>query len=588
MLREVVLAPEAEIVDVDDTFLAGLTVELNTTVQDTSYEILRLNQTLVSECGLESLPFVDRIGFVLNGIQSIECYEDILHSLTYENSDRSGNPESGPRILIVTPYGIGTGPGQEDILQIDFFVVNNPPVLDPNGNISLSTYNTTFTEESPSGVPVLASDFILVDVDNTELASVSITLLPLLDHGLEYLEVNSSTSSSIVVTRPTDNVVTLHGSPLAPIAEFKAVLFTVEYINMADELTGDVRNVEFVVSDSANSSSAFSIVNLIHVNDAPVLRLDGDKVHFFTFYTENGPDINISSDPVLEDTDSNEFTALLIQSIDNRPGDALITGQQVINGSTEEIFPTPINATMVASLLSSLKFTNFEAEPPAGNRSFCFEIFDTISWSNQACVTISFIPVNDNSPVFMPDSYIAAVDEESINTKVVQVFATDADFTNSPGSLQYLIIAGDSCHNVQGGSGFDTSDLANLFSGDGSTNPYISADEPCHFGISSNGIIYTTTSPPNREEQDSYLLTVIVSDGRYTDYAQVDITILDVFDSPPCIVPRVYNASIPLNAPAGFEVVQLVVSDPDLNDEASFSFNYTMQVPNIFELDPNT
>ena len=574
----IMLAPNATIIDVDNTYLAGLYIELNTTENiDHSYELLLLNVSLIPPSIIVYTSINTSVGFVLTGVAPVETYETILRSLTYNNIDPSGNPEIGTRKLIVTPVGIDTGIGVSDELNIDFSAVNNPPILDLNG-MALSGRNhiVSFREESRTPVKVLADDFELLDVDSTTLTSINITMSPYLDIGYETLTITSPNDISLY--QPNPYWISLQANPPAIIDSFRQALSTLNYTNTADEPQGNERQVEFVVSDGeAWSSPVTTTILFVHVNDQPSLNLSGSMKNYTTEYVENTTAVSIAPSPSLRDDDNENFTGLLIEVIPPYfTGDVIsIVGINLtyISGMYSASFP-PIFRPDLEDIIGTLAFSNNEEEPPVGTRIFCVYVSDGQLWSDPACTTVQLIPINDNPPVFSPDHYSTSVIEERPNLVVphLNLAVTDKDSLNSNVTFNWAIVAGDDCH--QSSSGMKTPPF---FSGDGSTSNYIMIQTPCRFSIDDNGVISTTATPPDREMKSFYNLTVSVSDGEHTTYAQVDIIIEDENDNPLCFDPREYNISISIGEQAGTVLRQLTTTDPDTADGLFILYTLTSQ-----------
>ena len=573
MLR-VFLSPNATITDVDDDMLAALTVQFSTGIQNTSSEQLFIDMSLLNGTAIVFKP-LNSPSFNLTGNADISSYQAILRSLAYENTDMSGDPEAGPREVAVTGYSAGgLGAGAADIVTIDFSAVNNPPILDLNGNEPGRNHDVFFTEESPQAVALLAPDFLLVDVDSPELAYINITLDPLLDEGDERLIIGNSTASVQVQWHSAAQVVLL-GQP-SPISEFYSLLSTLAYINNADEPNAQMRHVTFIVSDGDKvSTQVITTANIVLTNDAPLLQLNGTGITNLSIqYTENGPPVFLSPNPELADDDNDTFTLLRIEAI-HQEGD-MVNASVQLNYSSEVLLVN-LNSSgtaAVEAILASLQFFNHLDEPPTGERTYCISVSDGIEFSNRACVTVAFTPVNDNPPVFTEASYTGSVREGMGNKQVNLVgantldeFVSDNDTTNSPVVREWSIIAGDDCHTRKGGGEAGENQF---FSGDSSTPEMMLTDNPCRFTINGNGAIITTTTPPDRETRAFYNLTVLVSDGIFMATAIVQVTIEDVSDTAPCFIPNNYTATIPQGAQPGHILAQLSVVDPDLNDFVTF------------------
>ena len=561
----ITVSPNATITDVDNSDLSGLVIELDTsTLADATYERLYINQTL-----LLHLPIAANItntSIYLTGDVSIDIYQSILQSLAYSNVDTSGNPDTSSRRITVTPIGAGgSGLGVSDDVIINFSAVNNPPILDLNGlaqpGLNLSVY---FVEESNSPVHLLSEDFILIDPDNTALHSVNITLFPYMDVGQEQLQIMPH--DNVTITQHLPDHISLTGTPLADINDFKLTLSTLTYINTADEPRPGSRWVEFIVHDGeATSAPVITTIIISYVNDRPYLNLTSVSRDFNTKWIEGSLPTSISDDPSISDVDNTTFTALRVTDLTQKDSDIInSTEVDLIRDSNTYMvsFDPPVNTSDLIDVISSLTYYNSLNEPPVGTRNYSLTIYDGISWSDPSFVLIDFIPVNDNPPVFNRTLYTTYIVEEISNINIgVSFNVTDADSFNSPINYTWAITAGDDCHQTSSGTMSQA-----FFSGDSSSSGELYTPEvpPCRFHINStSGVISTSTTPPDREAKSLYILTVNVSDGAFSSTAEVQVTIYDVNDNPTCFSPREYNVSVPFGASAGHVLAHLMLVDPD-------------------------
>ena len=573
-MRKVSLAPNATIVDVDNDNLAALEVQLTASFPDTSDEVLSINPSLLSGNPI-ALNQQGPSWLNLTGVAPISTYQALLRSLEYENTDTSGNPVAGQREVIVIAYSAGgAGGGIPDIVTINFGTINDPPILDLNGDEPGRDYLVTFTEESSSAVSLLPLNFRIEDPDSIGLSYVNITLAPFLDEGEERLVINSSLAASISLEWVSPVQFTLRGQP-SPVSEFRTLLSSLMYINSADEPSSQSRVVTFIASDGDMvSDPAMTTITINLVNDAPVLSIN-DSASYSSEFTENGLPVSLSPNPSIVDDDSTTFTMLRVEMVNPKSGD-IITANVPLDFSSDAytVNLNSANKSSVETILSSLRFSNNLPEPPAGNRQFCISVSDGIDWSNRACVTVGFIPVNDNPPVFSQESYSGSVTEGQVNETInlsgltlLNDAVTDNDTINSPVERVWSIIAGDDCHSMADGG--ETGDHR-FFSGDSSTPEMTLSETSCRFMIDrATGSILTTSTPPDREQTSFYNLTVSVFDGVFDAMTIVQVTIVDIKDTPPCFIPNTYNATIPQGAQSGYILANLTVVDPDLNEDIS-------------------
>ncbi|XP_071485882.1 protocadherin Fat 4-like [Diadema antillarum] len=155
-------------------------------------------------------------------------------------------------------------------------------------------------------------------------------------------------------------------------------------------------------------------------------------------------------------------------------------------------------------------------------------------------VRISVTDENDNAPVFDQLVYTATVvEEQAIQVDVVTVSAQDKD-SGVNGQVTYSIESGN-------------------------TNDAFTIDP-------SSGLL-RTSGALDRERTPEYLLTVVASDGTnpaMSGSAIVVITVADINDNRMSFT-RIYEASIPENAPPGTHVVTVHTTDPDESNLSQFA-----------------
>ena len=573
------VAIDAEIVDVDSVEVSRLEIQLTANITvDTLQERLQINLT-----GFESLitqlPSNSSTLINLTGVASVDDYTSVIRTLTYQHLETPGNPDTGVRTITATPFSSRGEPGIADMVMVAFSAVNNAPVIDLNGDLVPGLDNTVFfQEESPLPVQLLAPGmFSIVDVDDEDLLYMKISLLNALDSELESITVGDI-PVSLDVGEQNSILLELTGQP-SPISDFEAVLSNLTYHNLADEPNTLMnRRVSVEVMDGKSSGYAEIEIIITPRNDAPDIILIDTEIVYVEEQT-----VAIAAAVQVFDPDSNlvEYRVRPVTAFtgDVISGPALSFAQEL--GGVYIASLTPTSPDDTAALLAEITFTSNTTEPMTSDRVFCISVRDEeMAASREACVTVEIQVINDNAPVFV-SSLQASVVEERPNEVVTQVNATDLDSANSNVTLVYSITAGDDCISAPHGSG----------SGGVGSGPLIPEEKrPCRFDIDSlTGEVTTTSAAPNREERDSYTLTVTVSDGEFSSSAELVVAVDDVNDVAPVFVPDSYEETVPVGAQAGYVVVQLNVYDPDLNDDFSVIL-FTMD-PNIdreiFALDQN-
>uniref|UniRef100_A0A671R6T4 Protocadherin Fat 3-like n=1 Tax=Sinocyclocheilus anshuiensis TaxID=1608454 RepID=A0A671R6T4_9TELE len=152
------------------------------------------------------------------------------------------------------------------------------------------------------------------------------------------------------------------------------------------------------------------------------------------------------------------------------------------------------------------------------------------SQSSEVTVTVLVSDVNDNPPSFSQPLYEAFVSELAPRGHIVTcVQASDSDSSDAK-SLKYSILSG---------------------------------DEKINFIIDSQtGVIYLS-SQRRQGIRPAYSLNVSVSDGVFTNTAQVNIRVMGANLYSPVFSQRFYLAEVRENAPAGTKVIQVRATDED-------------------------
>jgi hypothetical protein len=555
--REVSLSPNAMIEDVDDANISGVIINLMAeTGIDIAQEVLRVILPADGSIMEDETSAGNSQLLVLIGETSVDAYTVVLRSLTYEHTITAGDPDPGNRVVTVTPVNLNDIPGVPDSVTVVFNATNNPPLLDLNGQQAPGRDFVTVFEEGSGPIFVTSPGLIVQDVDSDLLESIQITLSPGMDEEVLLIGLNS-TNSTVVIEQDSTRAILLLGP--APADEFASHLLSLRYVNFEDEPSDEQRNVTITVSDGNQQTEQHTYINIQLVNDAPTISLNESEGNSLVAFMEEGAAVSLSNDPQVLDSDS-EMLTLRIRPLQDKAGD-------VLNASTELIFDqamgyyftsTGVSPSELTSIVASVTFRSLLSEPEPGDRVFCFTVLDDqLLPSDEACSRVILSFMNDNSPTFEQRLYHAAVEENTPNTAVIRVTALDQDSTNTEVQLTYSIVGGDDCMQ-QSGSGLGE---------DSSTSLAPLAPLPCRFAInSSSGQIWITDSPPDREQRASYLLEVVASDGSNEGRAYVNITVVDIIDEAPRFEPAMYDFTIPCGAEAGLLIAQLMVMDPDTDD----------------------
>uniref|UniRef100_A0A672RE28 FAT atypical cadherin 3 n=1 Tax=Sinocyclocheilus grahami TaxID=75366 RepID=A0A672RE28_SINGR len=200
-----------------------------------------------------------------------------------------------------------------------------------------------------------------------------------------------------------------------------------------------------------------------------------------------------------------------------------------------QIFSDGFNSTdyfhidSTSGLVLTARLLDYELTP-----SFSFIVRATDngspSQSSEVTVTVLVSDVNDNSPSFSQPLYEAFVSELAPRGHIVTcVQASDADSSDAE-SLRYSILSG---------------------------------DEKMNFIIDSQTGVISLSGQRRQGIRPAYNLNVSVSDGVFTNTAQVNIRVMGANLYSPVFSQRFYLAEVRENAPAGTRVIQLRATDED-------------------------
>ena len=213
-----------------------------------------------------------------------------------------------------------------NIAQIDVYgrLTQFEPVLDLNGGeVDGIDYALTFREDQDSSLQIVDDDVFITDEDiDPQIVSITVNITnPQLDTSLEFLSLSQDAPEEIDVSGENTHVVvlSLHDPSLATTRDFFiTTLLRLRYSNIADELGGEERVIEFTVSDGqlTNDPIAVTTISIVEVDDVPVLDLNGEGepgTSVEVKYTEADPPTLIAADAVIEDPDSPLLTQMTIE-----------------------------------------------------------------------------------------------------------------------------------------------------------------------------------------------------------------------------------------------------------------------------------
>ncbi|HQR97849.1 tandem-95 repeat protein [Polaromonas sp.] len=402
--------------------ITGLTFQITGLVDGASESIVVDGRTITLGADSSGTTVTNGLGYAVTvtggtatvvltgGTLSTAATQALVNGITYQNTNVS-DPGAGDRVFTLTQVtdsgGTASGGVDTSTLSISSTVtvvaVNDvAPTLDLDGGTGGTGYVTSYTENG-AGVPITAASQVLAD-DNTSLSSAVITLTNW--QAGDSLSIGSIAAGiTYTFSGPNNNILTLSGS--APVASYAAALRAITYVNTSENPSTTPRSITVSVSDGTFSSAvATTTVNVVSVNDAPVLDLDASVAGtgFSTYFIRStGPaptPVKITdADVLVTDVDNANLTGATITLTNWQAGDVLSTAgipgglgiTAVISGTNSNIV-TLSGASSLANYqtaLNAITFTNPNTGASLTARNFTVSVTDGALTSNVANTTIN-------------------------------------------------------------------------------------------------------------------------------------------------------------------------------------------------------
>nr|XP_034825226.1 fat-like cadherin-related tumor suppressor homolog [Maniola hyperantus] len=175
------------------------------------------------------------------------------------------------------------------------------------------------------------------------------------------------------------------------------------------------------------------------------------------------------------------------------------------------------------------------------------------SRSARGSLVVRLVDYNDCPPRFAQDTYAAAVREDAAaGTVLVRLGVADADAAGAP--LSFFVAAG---------------------------------DPRARFAVRASGELHVARAL-DREAEPAYSLSVAATDGKFTAYTAVHVTVQDVNDNPPYCVRHRYRVRLREDAPRGARLLALLTRDADEPHNARLRFFLTGDHADHFAIDKET
>ena len=556
----------ATLTDSDNSSMASAVATLVTT--DLSDE-LQLNTSTLPP-SITSSGFVPTPGgggtLTFNGVATIGDYLTALRSVLYFNG--AGNP---PAVSRRVEFIVSDGPAASlpRTVTIVLGAINDIPVVDLSGPLTtgLGTQRT-FTE---SGLCVSIADptATITDVDSTTLIHLKVTLENRFDGFAEAIRLDQSVFAlplglALTYENTTSfQSITIDGT--ATLQTYTNLLRAVVYCNNQDEPDTSLRSSAVLVIDSGNFTSATqkSFIQIQLVNDAPRLSAVGNPV-----FVDGQAAVTLldRSSIVISDPDSANMAQIIVE-LQTRydSSESVASPFATTNSSVTESqlglvynlnFNFPIATTI--NLLHDLVYNNLEPEPSVQNRNICIRVGDGQALSNQVCIRLSVMLVNEHTPVFVNVTPVASIVENLVATPTFDILADDAD-AGVDGQVSFEIF-------VESTAAFTgvTTTTTSLFTLN---------------SISAGRASITVNQPLDAERYTLHTITITAADNGpipYTTNTTLTITVVDANDVAPVFPAGPYTMLVSEGLLVGDVVTTVAASDADVASPQNRIVQYSL------------
>ncbi len=330
--------------------------------------------------------------------------------------------------------------------------INVAPVNDAPTISSPAMPAVTYTEGNLPIALSSGSGLVVTDVDNTTLASALVTISANYQSGQDVLSLSPLPAG---ITSATFDVATGALTILGngTLAQFTNALQNVTYQNTSQNpiITPPQRIVTVQVNDGQANSGRVVFINVVAVNNAPVLSTTGTIA---TTFNEVGGAIDVIDTNAsfsitdFDNTTISSFNAKITSNYENGSDVLLLSSTPTYvssvsfiptTGGLQVTFSSPQSYSTTTSLLKQVQFNNTSENPTSfgttPTRIVSFQVNDgetTNNFSNIVTQTINIIAIN-NAPVIIQRPLNAPF-EISVSTNEdtavsLSFDATDADNT---------------------------------------------------------------------------------------------------------------------------------------------------------------
>lgn len=187
-------------------------------------------------------------------------------------------------------------------------------------------------------------------------------------------------------------------------------------------------------------------------------------------------------------------------------------------------------------------------------------------------VQLNVLDVNDHAPVFSKAAYVATISENA--PAGTCFFRVEADSRDSDDPIIYSLSSNSqnqktTTTTTAAAAAAKTDSVASLFE-----------IHPSKGMLCAKAVL-------DREQRQSYELTVTVSDGKFESHAPISVEILDENDNKPSFDSDQYVVSIPYDSQPGRTVINVHASDPDAGANGNVQY-WIKNTHGLFQIDAKT
>ena len=316
-----------------------------------------------------------------------------------------------------------------------------------------------------------------------------------------------------------------------------------------DAITGVIRTAAVLDSEtvSAFSPPDFSETFTIQVIDggSPSMSAEAQAVFTLRDINDNPPIIQPTAEVNISEYAS---IGMEIATITATDADVDSINSQIEFSSADDSSSFTIDAdTGIITVTQSLDFETLESH------TINITATDGVN-SDTVLQIVNVIDENDNSPIFTPSTYTAAIQENNnINAVVTTVTATDADsHTGEFGEVMYTLQNGEDIFSVAPGTGSITADIA-----------------------------------LDRETTAQYRLVVVATDygvPARSSSAEVVVMVTDDNDNTPIFQQTPYTTGIREDANNQTEVITVIATDDDEPGNVNSQIDYSLTNTSVFSI----